>query len=131
MTGSDSSYSNKYEKQKEKVDSFALPPQEVSSLITPERLDSTNYIEWSLNARNKIRGRIRWGFISGTKEAPKYTNSEEYEAWEDENCMVKSWLLDAMTKDIRSLFLRLSIVKEIWDAVKQTYLVSQDASKAY
>ncbi|GMP58587.1 hypothetical protein CsSME_00022200 [Camellia sinensis var. sinensis] len=36
-----------------------------------------------------------------------------------------------MTKEIRSLFLRLSTAKEIWDAVKQTYSVSQDASKAY
>ena len=71
------------------------------------------------------------GFISGSKMAPKDNTSEEYETWEDENCMVKSWLLDAMTKDIRSLFLRLSTAKKIWEAVKQTYSVSQDASKAY
>ena len=45
--------------------------------------------------------------------------------------MVKSWLLDAMTKEIRSLFLRLSTTREIWEAVKQTYSVNQDASKAY
>ncbi|KAH7861606.1 hypothetical protein Vadar_028316 [Vaccinium darrowii] len=36
-----------------------------------------------------------------------------------------------MTKDIRSLFLRLSTAKEIWKAVKNTYSVDQDASKAY
>lgn len=120
--------------EKEKVDSVVLPAlsmQETSSLLTPERLDGTNYIEWSLNAQNKIRGRKRWGFISGTKATPKDKQSEEYEAWEDENCLVKSWLLDAMTKDIRSLFLRLSTAKEIWESVKQTYSVSQDASKAY
>ncbi|KAL5713007.1 Beta-galactosidase 8 [Ranunculus cassubicifolius] len=119
---------------KEKVDSAAFSAlylKDVSSLITPERLDGTNYVEWSLNAQNKIRGRKRWGFISGTKVAPKDTDSEEYEAWEDENCMVKSWLLDAMTKDIRSLFIRLSTAKEIWENVKQTYSVSQDASKGY
>ncbi|XXG52924.1 hypothetical protein AAC387_Pa03g1120 [Persea americana] len=63
--------------------------------------------------------------------APKDNTSEEYETWEDENCMVKSWLLDAMTKDIRSLFLRLSTAKEIWEAAKKTYSVSQGASKAY
>lgn len=45
--------------------------------------------------------------------------------------MVKSWLLDIMIKDIRSLFLRLSTTKEIWEAAKQTYSISQDASKAY
>ena len=88
-------------------------------------------MEWSLNAQNKIRGRKRWGFISGTKAAPKDVNSEDYEAWEDDNCLVKSWLLDAMTKEIRSLFLRLTTAKEIWEAVKQTYSVDQDASRVY
>ncbi|KAJ0112319.1 hypothetical protein Patl1_00847 [Pistacia atlantica] len=50
---------------------------------------------------------------------------------EDENYLVKSRLLDAMTKDIRSLFLRLATTKEIWEAAKRTYLVDQDASKVY
>lgn len=36
-----------------------------------------------------------------------------------------------MKKDIRSLFLRLGTTKGIWDAVKRTYSVEQDASKAY
>ncbi|KAJ0083698.1 hypothetical protein Patl1_30256 [Pistacia atlantica] len=92
---------------------------ETSSLITSGRLDGTNYVEWSLNAQNKIRGRKRWGFISGNKAAPKDVHSEEYEAREDENCLVKSWLLDAMTKDIRSFFLRLATAKEIWEAAKK------------
>ncbi|KAJ8627975.1 hypothetical protein MRB53_021282 [Persea americana] len=61
--------------------------QETSSLITPQRLDGTNYMESSLNAQNKIRGRKRWGFISGTKASPKDVNSEDYEAWKDDNCL--------------------------------------------
>nr|CAD1835381.1 unnamed protein product [Ananas comosus var. bracteatus] len=108
-----------------------LHMQELSSSLTPERLDGTNYTEWSLNAENKIRGRKRWGFISGKKVAPEDKDSEDYETWEDENCMVKSWLLDAMNKVIRSLFIRLPTAKEIWDTAKKTYSVSQDASRAY
>ena len=120
--------SDSYKKNKNSKIGF---PIHENSLITPERLDDTNYIEWSLNAQNKIRGRKCWGFISGTKTAPKDENSEEYESWQDENCLVKSWLLDAMTKDIRSLFLHLGTTKKIWNVVKQTYSVDQDASKAY
>lgn len=90
----DSSSSNlETQTGKEKVDPAVLLPfhlQDMSSLITPERPDGTNYIEWSLNAQNKIRGRKCWGFISGSKVAPKDNTSEEYETWEDENCMVKS-----------------------------------------
>jgi hypothetical protein len=105
--------------------------QEFSSLLTPERLDDTNYVEWSLNAENKIRGRKKRGFISGKKDAPEDKESEEYETWQDDNCMIKSWLLDARTKDVRSLFIRLPTAKEIWETTKKTYSVSQDASKAY
>ncbi|KAF8411452.1 hypothetical protein HHK36_004003 [Tetracentron sinense] len=55
-----------------------------------------------MNTQNRIRK--HWGFISGSKMAPKDKNSEEYKTWEDENYMVKSWLLDAMTKDIKFSF---------------------------
>ena len=34
--------------------------QDTSSRITPEPLDGTNYVEWALNAQNKIRGRKSW-----------------------------------------------------------------------
>ncbi|KAG4997120.1 hypothetical protein AAZX31_10G116300 [Glycine max] len=63
--------------------------------------------------------------------SPTDKTSEEYDTWEYENCMVKSWLLDAMTRDVRSLFICLSTTKKIWDFVKATYSVSQDAPKAY
>ncbi|KAK2366825.1 hypothetical protein QL285_080164 [Trifolium repens] len=36
-----------------------------------------------------------------------------------------------MTKEIRSLVIRLATVKEIWETAKETHLVDQDASKAY
>ncbi|KAL9397463.1 hypothetical protein Peur_011716 [Populus x canadensis] len=59
---------------------LALHMQDVSSSLTLEKLDGTNYVEWALNAQNKIHGRKRWGFISSSKAAPNDTNSKEYEA---------------------------------------------------
>nr|TKR86043.1 hypothetical protein D5086_0000241980 [Populus alba] len=49
-----------------KVTLPALHMQDVSSLLTLEKLDGTNYVEWALNAQNKIQGRKRWGFILDT-----------------------------------------------------------------
>jgi len=69
--------------------------QEFSLLVTPERIDYTNYVEWFLNSQNKIQGTKRWGHVSGIKVAPKDEKYEEYERWEDENYLVKSWLLDS------------------------------------
>ncbi|GMP59725.1 hypothetical protein CsSME_00022887 [Camellia sinensis var. sinensis] len=103
-----------------------------TSLITPERLDGTNYMEWSLSHPKSGHDRPKhWGYITGTRVAPADTKSKAYEVWDDENSLVKSWLLDAMTKDIRSLFLRLPTAQKIWEAIKRTYTVEQDASKAY
>ena len=102
-----------YKNQSAKHDSGTSPATHMHEALTLEWLDGTNYVEWSLNAQNKIRGRKRWGYISGTKVAPKNKKSNEYEAWEDENCLVKSWLLDSMTKEIRSLFIHLATAKDI------------------
>ena len=41
---------------------FSPHMQDLSQILTPKRLDGTNYIEWALNAENKIRGRRRWGY---------------------------------------------------------------------
>jgi len=99
--------------QSEKHDFGTFAATHMHEALTPERLDNTNYVEWSLNAQNKIRGKKCWGFISGTKAAPENRKSDEYEAWEDENCLVKSWLLDSTMKEIRSLFIRLTTTKDI------------------
>ncbi|KAJ1405981.1 Gag-polypeptide of LTR copia-type [Sesbania bispinosa] len=83
---------------KNKPNSGTYATTHMHEALTPERLDGSNYVEWSLYAQNKIKGKKRWGYITGTKVAPKGKKSEEYEAWEDEDCLVKSWLLDSMTK---------------------------------
>lgn len=60
----------------ERNNSTTTFPIQENCLINPKRLDGTNYIEWSLNAQNKIHGRKR----SGTKVPPKDELSEEYES---------------------------------------------------
>ncbi|MCI88143.1 Beta-galactosidase, partial [Trifolium medium] len=56
--------SSENNKSKKPNSSAAIHMHEV---LTPERLDGNNYDEWSLNAQNKIRGRKRWGYVTGTK----------------------------------------------------------------
>lgn len=113
--------SNDSPKKNDSTTMVGFHVQETSTLIAPERPDGTSYVEWALNAQNKISERKRWGYISRTKATPKNIQSEEYKAWEDENCLVKSGLLDEITKDIRSFFLRLSTVKEIWEVVTEAF----------
>ena len=49
---------------------FAIHMQELSSALTPELLEGTNYVEWSLNEHNKIRGRKNWGYIFLEQKVP-------------------------------------------------------------
>nr|TKR90370.1 hypothetical protein D5086_0000234000 [Populus alba] len=51
-----------------KVTLPALYKQDVSSLLTPRKLDGINYVEWAFNAQNKIQGWKCWGFISDEVE---------------------------------------------------------------
>jgi hypothetical protein len=45
--------------------------------------------------------------------------------------MVKSWLLNSMTSNVRAVFFHLPTANDVWDAVSQTYFVGKDASQMY
>lgn len=45
--------------------------------------------------------------------------------------MIMSLLIDSMTPDIKSSYMRLTTAKEVWEAVTQIYVVSGDATKIY
>ena len=44
--------------------------------------------------------------------------------------MVKSWLLNSMTSNVRAIF-RLPTSHDVWDTISQTYFVGKDASQMY
>ena len=110
---------------------FSPQMQDLSSILTHERLYGTNCTEQALNVENRIRGHRHCDYIFEKTNAPTNKTSEEYDTWEDGNYMVKYWLLNAMTKDVRLLFICLPTTKKIWDSVKATCSINQDASKAY
>ncbi|BFG20566.1 hypothetical protein CerSpe_068400 [Prunus speciosa] len=100
--------------------------------IAPEKLTGrVNYDSWARAARISIASKKKLGYITGTKKAPKQEDVEAYEDWEEENCTVQTWLLNAMEKHVRALFDRLTTAKAIWNAVEKTYSVSNNSSKIY
>lgn len=82
------------------------------SLIT-EVLDGSNYNTWNiamtiaLDAKNKI------AFVDGS--LPRLDESHpHYRLWSRCNSMVKSWILNAVTKPIYGSILRFNDASEIW-----------------
>ena len=50
-----------------------------------------------------------------------------FEAWDEEDSMVMSWLWNSIIPKISDTVMFLSTTKEIWDAMKQTYFKLKDA----
>lgn len=44
-----------------------------------------------------------------------------FQAWDEENFMVMSWLWNSMFLKISDTIMFLSMAQDIWDVVKQTY----------
>lgn len=83
-----------------------------TSLIS-EVLDGSNYNTWiiaitiALEAKNKI------AFVDGSLPRPIETHPH-YRIWSRCNSMVKSWILNSVTKQIYGSILRFQDASEIW-----------------
>ncbi|KAK6137091.1 hypothetical protein DH2020_029162 [Rehmannia glutinosa] len=87
----------------------------VSQLLTEE-----NYNTWSrsmimaLSAKNKI------SFIDGTISKPASTDSD-FQHWIRCNDMVKSWLLNSLSKDIAHSVIYCDLAHDIWIDLKERF----------
>ncbi|KAI5318713.1 hypothetical protein L3X38_038421 [Prunus dulcis] len=63
---------------------------------------------------------IQMGYLTGDTPKP-HKLSSTYKKWCTENFRVKRWLIDSMSPNLMSLFIRLSTTKQIWAVVKKTY----------
>ena len=54
-----------------------------------------------------------------------------FDAWDEEDSMVMSWLWNSMTPEISDTCMFLPTAKAIWDALNQTYSKVRDAAQVY
>ena len=62
------------------------------------KLDGTNYRVWSQILEMHIVGRKEKGYITGNKVAPA-EDDPNYDEWEAEDALFKSWLINSMIDD--------------------------------
>ncbi|XP_009798195.1 uncharacterized protein LOC107817595 [Nicotiana tabacum] len=92
------------------------------------RLNGQNFLKWSQFVRTFLRGKGKLSHLLGTgpsKEDPKF------EAWDEQDSMVMSWLWNSMIPEISDTVMFLSTAKEIWEAIQQTYSKVNDAARIY
>ncbi|KAL5699976.1 hypothetical protein ACHQM5_025485 [Ranunculus cassubicifolius] len=78
----------------------------------------------------QIGGRKKKGYLTGRKAAHA-ENDPSYDDWEAEDLLVKSWLINAMIERPMAHFVQYATAKEVWDAVKRSYLDVSDSSEVY
>ena len=94
------------------------------------KLDGTNYRVWSQILEMHIAGRKKKGYITRRNVAPVEDDSN-YDEWDAEGALVQSWLINSMTDQLMSHFMQCGTAKEVWDAVKRSYLDVFDSSQVY
>ena len=94
------------------------------------KLDGANYRVWSQIMDMHIANRRKKGYITGRKVAPA-ENNPNYDEWEAEDVLVKSWLINSMTDKLMAHFVQCETAKEVWDAIKRSYLDVSDPSQVY
>ena len=90
-------------------------------VLVSQPLNEENYNTWSramtmaLSAKNKI------GFVDGSISKPSKTSDAELKQWTRCNNMVKSWLLNSLSKEISQSVINCDLAYEIWTDLKERF----------
>ncbi|KAB2596147.1 hypothetical protein D8674_031597 [Pyrus ussuriensis x Pyrus communis] len=69
----------------------------------------------ALNAKNKE------GFINGSIKRPESASTSEFQQWTRCNNLVKSWLLNSVSKDIGASVIYNNVAADIWNELKERF----------
>ncbi|KAL0323580.1 UNVERIFIED_CONTAM: hypothetical protein Sangu_1977300 [Sesamum angustifolium] len=118
MTEADKKISKQATEESENVRMQAS--ENPSMMLVSTHLDGRNYLSWSRSIKLALEAKMKLGFINGKMIKPK-ENSEEYEPWIKNDCLVTSWILNSISKEIVEAFLYTTSAQELWeDMVKAT-----------
>ena len=81
--------------------------------IISEVLDGMNYGTWNIAITNALDAKNKFAFVDGTLPRPLESHPH-YRIWSRCNAMVKSWILNSVSKEIYGSILRFKDASEIW-----------------
>ncbi|KAK3023399.1 hypothetical protein RJ639_044732 [Escallonia herrerae] len=104
--------------------------QDNSVFPTSIILNETNYPLWSQLMEMCIGARNKAGYLTRETKNPA-PEDPSHATRITENHRVKSWLIDSMSQSLMQQFIRLSIAKEIWEAVSKTFYDGSDEARLF
>lgn len=81
-----------------------------------------NYLTWSRSMKIALRAKFKLNFIIGKYKKPVNKSSNEFEQWNRIDCMVQSWILNSISKEIVDAFLYTNYAKELWENLRRVLL---------
>lgn len=87
-------------------------------LVTNVLNGASNYNSWSKAMLLALSGKNKLGFINGTIKKPE---GSLLPAWQCNNDIVISWIINAVSKNIAAIIPRYSTAKDAWDLLKERY----------
>ncbi|KAI6683703.1 hypothetical protein NL676_029616 [Syzygium grande] len=91
-------------------------------------LNKKNYLKWSQFVKMYPKGKGKLSHLLGT--GPKL-GDPNFDAWDEADSMIMSWLWNSMELAISNTCMFLSTAKEIWDSIQRTYSKACDAAQVY
>ncbi|KAJ8763880.1 hypothetical protein K2173_003662 [Erythroxylum novogranatense] len=89
------------------------------SLVTVV-LNGNNFLSWSRSVKIALGAKFKLGFIDGTcpKPSPGFV---DYKKWIRTDYMVRSWILNSMSKDIVEAFIYTNSAHELWSDLVERF----------
>lgn len=91
--------------------------------IVVHTLDGTNYNSWSIAMRISLDAKNKLSFVDGSLPRPSIEDSL-FKIWSRCNSMVKSWILNVVSKEIYDSILYYQDAAEIWDDLFRRFKVN-------
>ncbi|KAF7837340.1 uncharacterized protein G2W53_005822 [Senna tora] len=87
--------------------------------LVVSQLTSTNFLGWSTAIKTALEAKGKLGFIDRTIEEP--TDEEDHWKWKKADSMVKSWIVNSMTKELADFFVYCRTTRELWDELEDRF----------
>ncbi|KAL0311653.1 UNVERIFIED_CONTAM: hypothetical protein Scaly_2920200 [Sesamum calycinum] len=102
-------------------ENLKIQPSDNSGMgLVSNPLNGRNFLSWSRSIKIMLGAKMKLGFINGKIPKPA-EDDEELEQWIRADCMVTSWLLNSISKDIVESYLYASIARELWEELEAIF----------
>lgn len=91
------------------------------AVLVSQSLNEENYGTWSRAMIMALSAKNKEGFINGTIKGPSSTSFTDGQQWKRCNDLVKSWLLNSISHDIRGSVIYNETAHEIWADLKERF----------